>query len=114
MDQSERQKDGARLAFVHVDDVPWREVIAQKHGDTRVSVHEKFLEWTAQQMVVLGPYDPHVVVERHGTRAITSSMCSRVSCWWVTVPVRPARSSSSRSARASARSSPETPVPCCS
>src|SRR5262245_29197652 len=34
-----------RLAFVHVDDVPWTEVIAQQHGERRVSVHEKFLEW---------------------------------------------------------------------
>lgn len=55
-----------RLAFVHADDVPWTEVVAQRHGTRRVSVHEKFLEWNAQRMVVLGRYDPHVVVERHG------------------------------------------------
>ena len=55
-----------RVAFVHTDDVPWTEVIAQMHGDTRVSVHEKFLEWNARRMVVLGRYDPHVVIERHG------------------------------------------------
>jgi hypothetical protein len=55
-----------RLAFVHVDDVPWTEVVAQQHGDRRVSVHEKFLEWNAKRMVVLGRYDPHVVIERHG------------------------------------------------
>ena len=55
-----------RLAFVHIDDVPWTEVIAQMHGDRRVSVHEKFLEWNARRMVVLGRYDPHVVIERHG------------------------------------------------
>jgi hypothetical protein len=55
-----------RLAFVHQDDVPWTEVVAQRHGDRRVSVHEKFLEWTQQRMVVLGRYDPHVVIERHG------------------------------------------------
>ena len=55
-----------RLAFIHVDDVPWNEVIAQLHGERRVSVHEKFLEWNAQRMVVLGRYDPHVVIERHG------------------------------------------------
>jgi len=58
--------DGPRLAFVHIDDVPWTEVIAQQHGERRVSVHEKFLEWNAQRMVVLGRYDPHVVIERHG------------------------------------------------
>ena len=55
-----------RLAFVHGDDVPWTEVIAQMHGERRVSVHEKFLEWNAKRMVVLGRYDPHVVIERHG------------------------------------------------
>jgi hypothetical protein len=55
-----------RLAFVHLDDVPWNEVIAQMHGERRVSVHEKFLEWTPQRMVVLGRYDPNVVIERHG------------------------------------------------
>jgi len=55
-----------RLAFVHADDVQWTEVIAQLHGERRVSVHEKFLEWNAQRMVVLGRYDPHVVIERHG------------------------------------------------
>jgi len=55
-----------RLAFVHVDDVPWTEVIAQQHGERRVSVHEKFLEWNAKRMVVLGRYDPNVVIERHG------------------------------------------------
>ncbi len=63
------QSEGPRLAFVHVDDVPWREVIAQMHGPKRVSVHEKFLEWTAEQMVVLGRYDPHVVIERHGHKS---------------------------------------------
>ena len=58
--------DEPRLAFVHADDVPWTEVIAQLHGGRRVSVHEKFLEWNAKRMVVLGRYDPHVVIERHG------------------------------------------------
>jgi len=63
------QAPAPRLAFTHIDDVPWREVIAQRHGSKRVSVHEKFLEWTARQMVVLGRYDPHVVIERHGHRS---------------------------------------------
>jgi hypothetical protein len=55
-----------RLSFVHEADVAWQEVIAQRHGERRVSVHEKFLEWTTDRMVVLGRYDPEVVVERHG------------------------------------------------
>jgi ChrR-like protein with cupin domain len=55
-----------RLAFVHEAEVPWQEVLAQRHGGRRVSVHEKFLEWTPDRMVVLGRYDAGVVVERHG------------------------------------------------
>jgi hypothetical protein len=66
MEEHRDTPDGPRLAFVHVDDVPWKEVIAQQHGDQRVSVHEKFLEWTPRRMVVLGRYDPGLVIERHG------------------------------------------------
>jgi ChrR Cupin-like domain len=69
MARTGKRKTAPRLAFIHVDDVPWREVIAQMHGARRVSVHEKFLEWTPAQMVVLGRYDPGVVVERHGHKS---------------------------------------------
>jgi len=69
MSEADTPDDAPRLAFVHIDDIPWREVIAQRHGDRRVSVHEKFLEWTARRMVVLGRYDPHVVIERHGHKS---------------------------------------------
>ena len=68
-DDEPRPAAEPRLAFVHVEDVPWREVISQMHGERRVSVHEKFLEWTSKQMVVLGRYDPHVVIERHGHKS---------------------------------------------
>jgi hypothetical protein len=61
--------DPPRLAFVHESDVPWQEVLAQRHGERRVSVHEKFLEWTTDRMVVLGRYDPGVIVERHGHKS---------------------------------------------
>jgi hypothetical protein len=30
------------------------------------SVHEKFLEWNGQRMVVIGRYDPGIILERHG------------------------------------------------
>ena len=66
MEKVSAEQHTPRLAFVHSDDVPWTEVLAQLHGERRVSVHEKFLEWSAQRMVVLGRYDPHVVIERHG------------------------------------------------
>lgn len=55
-----------RFVIVDSKDVPWTEVIAQQHGERRVSVHEKFLEWTRERMVVWGRYDPGVVIERHG------------------------------------------------
>lgn len=55
-----------RLAFVHADDVPWTEVLAQMHGDRRVSVRNKYLEWTDRRMVSLTRYDPGMVIERHG------------------------------------------------
>jgi hypothetical protein len=59
-----------RLAIVHDEAVPWTEVIAQTHatpaGEERRSVHEKFIEWNDQRMVVLGRYDPGIILERHG------------------------------------------------
>jgi hypothetical protein len=66
MEEFRDTPDGPRLAFVHLDEVPWTEVIAQQHGEQRVSVHEKFLEWTPHRMVVLGRYGPGLVIERHG------------------------------------------------
>jgi len=63
------QPAAPRLVFVNEKDVPWQEIIAQRHGDRRVSVHEKFLDWTERRMVVLGRYDPDVVIERHGHKS---------------------------------------------
>ena len=34
-----------------------------------MSVHEKFLEWSGDRMVVLGHYDPGMIIERHGHRS---------------------------------------------
>lgn len=49
-----------------IDDHPWIEVKAQSHDGRRVSVWEKFLEWTPDRMAIYARYDPHVVVEAHG------------------------------------------------
>jgi hypothetical protein len=49
-----------------IDDHPWNEVKAQDHGGRRVSIWEKFLEWTPDRLVVYARYDPGMVVERHG------------------------------------------------
>ena len=41
-----------RLAYRHIDEEKWYEVKAQMHGDKRVSVWEKYLEWTPDLMVL--------------------------------------------------------------
>ncbi|MBL7491849.1 hypothetical protein I6A60_39540 [Frankia sp. AgB1.9] len=57
----------AELKIVSVGDLPWQEVKAQAHpGGRRVSVWEKFLEWSPERMVIYARYDPGMVVERHG------------------------------------------------
>lgn len=58
--------EAPRLAFVHVDDVPTQEVVAQLHGERRVGVQLKFLEWNASRMVAYTYYDPGLILERHG------------------------------------------------
>lgn len=57
------------LRIVHLDEVPWQEVKAQQHGDRRVSVWEKYLEWTPERMTLYGRYDPGMLLERHGHRS---------------------------------------------
>ena len=55
-----------RLAFRHLDDEDWIEVKAQLHGDKRVSIWEKYLEWTPRFLSLYAKYDPHMVTELHG------------------------------------------------
>lgn len=59
----------ARFEITHVDELDWHEVKAQRHGDRRVSVWEKFLELRPERTVIYARYDPGVVVERHGHRS---------------------------------------------
>ena|SRR5438270_4388965 len=56
----------AGLKITNIDDVPWQEVKAQQHGDRRVSIWEKYLEWTPGLMVLYARYDPGMLTERHG------------------------------------------------
>jgi hypothetical protein len=56
----------AELKITHIDDVPWQEVKAQQHGERRVSIWEKYLEWTPGLMVNYARYDPGMLTERHG------------------------------------------------
>src|SRR3954447_16249562 len=57
------------LRITHIDDVEWQEVKAQQHGDRRVSVWEKYLEWTPELMVLYARYDPGMLIERHGHKS---------------------------------------------
>ena len=54
VDTGRPRRPDPRFSIVHESEVPWTEVVAQQHGDRRVSVHEKFLEWCPDRMVVLG------------------------------------------------------------
>jgi hypothetical protein len=70
LDSGRPHNRNPRLAIVHDEAVPFTEVIAQEHTVAGVvehrSVHEKFLEWNGQRMVVIGRYDPGIILERHG------------------------------------------------
>ena len=55
----------AGLRFVHVDEVEPREAVAQMHGDRRVGVHLRVLEWNADRFVSYTRYDPGLVLARH-------------------------------------------------
>jgi len=55
-----------RFVIVDPEEVPWTEVLAQRHGTRRASVHLRFLEWTERRMADIARYDPGVVIERHG------------------------------------------------
>jgi hypothetical protein len=59
------EKPEPRLAYRHIDDEKWYEVKAQQQGDRRVSVWEKYLEWTPERLCIYARYDPGMVIERH-------------------------------------------------
>lgn len=52
--------------FRHIDDETWYEVKAQQHGDRRVSIWEKYLEWTPNFLSLYARYEPDMIVEKHG------------------------------------------------
>lgn len=65
----ERQRQSPRLHITRPDDQPWQEVKAQLHGDRRVSVWERYVDWTPDRLVLWARYDRGMVVERHGHRS---------------------------------------------
>jgi quercetin dioxygenase-like cupin family protein len=54
------------LRITHIDQIDWQEVKAQQHGDRRVSVWEKYLDWIPELLVLYARYDPGMLTERHG------------------------------------------------
>lgn len=52
--------------FRHLDQEKWQEVRAQQHGERRVSVREKWLEFTPGCMTLYAEWDPGMIVHKHG------------------------------------------------
>jgi hypothetical protein len=52
--------------FRHADDEKWQEVRAQQHGDKRVSIREKWLEFTPNFLCLYAKWDPGMMVHKHG------------------------------------------------
>jgi len=62
----EHDRGEPQLKITHLENVEWQEVKAQQHGDRRVCVWEKYLEWTPDLLVLYARYDPGMLTERHG------------------------------------------------
>jgi hypothetical protein len=61
-----RGPDNPQLKFRHVDNEKWQEVRAQRHGDKRVSIREKWLEFTPGLLCLYAKWDPNMMVHKHG------------------------------------------------
>jgi hypothetical protein len=61
------EDDGLR--FAHIDEVPRREAVAQLHGERRVGVHLRVLEWSDRWFVSYTRYDPGLVLARHAHKS---------------------------------------------
>ena len=62
----ETPRDTPHASFQHMDDVGFREVKSQLHGDRRVSVWIRFLVNTPERSIFHTRYDPGMTLERHG------------------------------------------------
>ncbi|CAA0080898.1 Uncharacterised protein [Halioglobus japonicus] len=81
------EKKQPELRFRHRDDEKWQEVRAQQHGDRRVSVWEKWLEFTPDCLCLYAKWDPGMIVHKHGHKSnhviyvLSGSMhCGDVLC----------------------------------
>lgn len=63
------EKDEAKqpaVRFRHLEDETWQEVRAQQHGERRVSIFEKWLEFTPNLLSLYAKWDPGMLVHKHG------------------------------------------------
>jgi hypothetical protein len=85
-----RDMTAASPRFVHLDDVPWREVRRQRHGDDpadTASVYEKWLDLNERFLSLYARWDPGMLVQPHGHNSdhvvfvVEGSMtCGDVEC----------------------------------
>lgn len=52
--------------FRHADEEKWHEVRALQHGDRRMSVWEKWLEFTPKFLALHARWDPGMMIHKHG------------------------------------------------
>jgi len=69
MTESEKTKQAGGLRFVHISDVPSKEVVAQMHGERRAGVHLQILEWSPARFVAHTRYDPGLILARHAHKS---------------------------------------------
>lgn len=63
---STQERENPQVKFRHADDEKWQEVRAQQHGDRRVSIREKWLEFTKDLLCLYAKWDPGMMVHKHG------------------------------------------------
>ena len=54
------------VRFRHLENEKWQEVRAQQHGDRRVSISEKWLEFSPKLLSLYAKWDPGMIVHMHG------------------------------------------------
>jgi len=52
--------------FRHIDEDKWQEVRALQQGDRRLSVREKWVEFTPDLLCLYAKWDPGMIVHKHG------------------------------------------------
>jgi hypothetical protein len=66
MAEEKEDRTEPALRFRHVDEEKWHEVRAQQHDDRRVSIFEKWLEFTPNMLCLYAKWDPGMMVHKHG------------------------------------------------